>query len=670
MSNPSSLQLPMGGEEGDPDHPPEIRVNDLIPEAGSDLTPEAGLSASQSQASSDLVEEEAPAAWKGLRNFIVKTVKALLKEEAGQEYSGYRGTEDEVGSCFRSDEDNTNTRHSKQNSKQTQHGPSSEENVESAGKRYGPFVEERNMELAVYGPSTEEMNGERAGSRYGPSMEEINTERAGKQYGPSMEEINMKCCGKRDGPSVEEINTERAGKRYGPSMQEINQERAESGPSTEKRAGRNIWRNKGGHGPSRWAPSSGEDSNTGSSAEEDEEESNSTFVRMKGRKNGSQDIATGSGTRNLKRRRSGSREALIETVRLMQAKLPRLEKGSVDKYWAFKQQFQDFVLDSATTSAGYKLNQLYTNCDGEVQTLISHCMALPAGRALKEALKILDDHFGDERTYMDQSRERILTGPTIGEHDYQALTQLYAQLTALLSFAKNMGYLNEVDNTPTIRDIMLRLDDAMQTRWNTYWSGKKGKRSQRVKDVLKFVKKETKRIESARRLKKKYNTETRKTHGREQERREETPGNYRRTQSYEEKHQSRSQFKPRAREVCLTTQTRPYVKPAGPGGSRYDANKCRLCGSGHSLYMCPLFRSLSVEHRRSIVRTQGRCFNCLGDTHLVKDCKARPCDIDNCKGWHSRWLHESTSRNLSQVKGESNEEPEQRRMSQALDMKN
>ncbi|XP_063849463.1 uncharacterized protein LOC135093828 [Scylla paramamosain] len=270
---------------------------------------------------------------------------------------------------------------------------------------------------------------------------------------------------------------------------------------------------------------------------------------------------------------------------------------------------------------------------------------------------------------MNQLRERILTGPTIGENDYQALTQLYAQLTALISFAENLGYLNKIDNTPTIRDFMLKLDDAMQDRWITYWLGKKGKYNQHVKDVLKFVKKETKRIENAHILREKYNTETRKAHGREQESREDIAENYkRRACSYGEKHDPKSQLRPRALEVSLTTQTRPYMRPAGPGGSRYYANKCRLCGPSHPLHMCALFRSLSIEHRKSIVRTQGRCFNCLGDNHLVKDCKARPCDIDNCKRWHSRWLHETPSRNLPHIR-RGDEGPEQREGFQASDNK-
>lgn len=42
-----------------------------------------------------------------------------------------------------------------------------------------------------------------------------------------------------------------------------------------------------------------------------------------------------------------------------------------------------------------------------MQLLIAHCMALPAEQGLVVALEILDERFGDERVYMNQSRERL-----------------------------------------------------------------------------------------------------------------------------------------------------------------------------------------------------------------------------------------------------------------------
>ncbi len=55
-------------------------------------------------------------------------------------------------------------------------------------------------------------------------------------------------------------------------------------------------------------------------------------------------------------------------------------------------------------------------------------------------------------------REAVMGGPTIGENDFQALSTLCGRLTSYI-FTENLGKLHEVDNTPTMRDILLRLDE-------------------------------------------------------------------------------------------------------------------------------------------------------------------------------------------------------------------
>ncbi len=90
-------------------------------------------------------------------------------------------------------------------------------------------------------------------------------------------------------------------------------------------------------------------------------------------------------------------------------------------------------------------------------------------------------------------REAVMGGPTIGENDFQALFTLCGRLTSYISFAENLGKLHEVDNTPTMRDILLRLDEPMQARWTARWTGKRSKCTQHIKDLLHFLENETKR---------------------------------------------------------------------------------------------------------------------------------------------------------------------------------
>lgn len=185
---------------------------------------------------------------------------------------------------------------------------------------------------------------------------------------------------------------------------------------------------------------------------------------------------------------------LIEAVHKMLVELPMLHARSVESYWAFKRQFQEFVLDTSAPVV-HKLNRLYTRCDWEVQRPIANCMVRPAEEGLAEALETLDGRFfGDETVYVSHLGESLVRGPTISENDYRALLQTSVELKSCVYLAESIDSLPEIDYTPIIRDILLRLDAAMRAQGRSV-GGKRGDCPQHIKDVLHFLKKETKREE-------------------------------------------------------------------------------------------------------------------------------------------------------------------------------
>ncbi|XP_047500211.1 uncharacterized protein LOC125046476 [Penaeus chinensis] len=243
-------------------------------------------------------------------------------------------------------------------------------------------------------------------------------------------------------------------------------------------------------------------------------------------------------------------------------------------------------------------------------------MALPAERGLKVALKILDKRFGDENTYMNQSREKLIRGPKIRENDYRALSIMCGQLTSFISFAENLDKLIEIDNQPTIRDIVLRLDDAMKNRWNAYWTGKGGGHTKHIKDVLRFLERETKRVENELVLNETYNSETQRLYTGTQETRREA------TSTSGMKRDHKYPNKPYSREVSLITQSEPSTRFSGGRGV---TDRCRLCGENHMLPLCEVFKLLPVEHRRKIATamdvTPGGFMKPQGTTGFVEDLK-------------------------------------------------
>ncbi|XP_045122633.1 uncharacterized protein LOC123511084 [Portunus trituberculatus] len=111
------------------------------------------------------------------------------------------------------------------------------------------------------------------------------------------------------------------------------------------------------------------------------------------------------------------------------------------------------------------------------------------------------------------------------------------------------------------------------------------------------------------------------------------------------KREQRHHIRQQVRETSMATHTESHT---GYGES--------LCGDNHGLLACSTFRLLPVEHRRRVVKAQGRCFICLKNSHLAKNCKARSCDINDCNGKHSRWLHSPAPVDQSRRNHEQHEE--------------
>ncbi|XP_037818450.1 uncharacterized protein LOC119608194 [Lucilia sericata] len=73
-------------------------------------------------------------------------------------------------------------------------------------------------------------------------------------------------------------------------------------------------------------------------------------------------------------------------------------------------------------------------------------------------------------------------------------------------------------------------------------------------------------------------------------------------------------------------------------------DKCSICSDVHPLRLCPSFLRMSIEERYSVVESQGRCTNCLGNSHDFKKCRSQYlCQL--CRKKHHSLLHrtENTS---------------------------
>lgn len=68
---------------------------------------------------------------------------------------------------------------------------------------------------------------------------------------------------------------------------------------------------------------------------------------------------------------------------------------------------------------------------------------------------------------------------------------------------------------------------------------------------------------------------------------------------------------------------------------------CNFCKGAHRVYACEQFLKLTTPDKINKVKSLRLCLNCLGNGHLIKDCKSSSCRT--CNGKHHTLLHLSKS---------------------------
>ena len=66
---------------------------------------------------------------------------------------------------------------------------------------------------------------------------------------------------------------------------------------------------------------------------------------------------------------------------------------------------------------------------------------------------------------------------------------------------------------------------------------------------------------------------------------------------------------------------------------------CPMGDGEHRLDKCQKFQKMNLKEKYDFVKNNRLCFCCLTEKHISKDCKSKPCDIDNCGRRHHKLLH-------------------------------
>ncbi|XP_042869426.1 uncharacterized protein LOC122251496 [Penaeus japonicus] len=288
----------------------------------------------------------------------------------------------------------------------------------------------------------------------------------------------------------------------------------------------------------------------------------------------------------------------MEAMKVVEHKLPMLESEGTEQYWSFMSQYKE---RTKGLSARTKLNLLYNHCDPRLRIKISHCLKMSNKNGLKTSTNALKMKF-----------------------------ELYDFVESITSFTGSFDRLPEIDIRFYITQLTKSLDDTRIDRWNNI----KPKASKKGRDILQlreFLRKEVENLgRSAKRVGGASSSVTYKVNSKE------IPKECQRPSESTDKVTKRD----RRAEFGFTTQTTP---------STSRPITCDFCYGEHSLAFCDLFKSASIHQRRKILIGQRKCFNCLKSGHSARQCRARPCDINGCGGYHSRLLHDTEFRKSGSI---------------------
>ena len=292
--------------------------------------------------------------------------------------------------------------------------------------------------------------------------------------------------------------------------------------------------------------------------------------------------------------------------------LPKVElmtfDGTTTEYWKFIKQFEYYV-EAKVVDYGQRLLYLMYYCRGRAREAIEGCMMLPPSRAYVRARGILKELFGQPYRVAHSMIDSMLNEARNVTNTAKSLSRLAIRMENCSITLRQMDYVSDLDSMQTLERIVKCLPINYQFKWAEEVDRIALEGREPSFDDLSAYIRQRSRIACNR-----FGQLAEKT-----------------LQS----NRQLPKFPVRERAVDLNRVVNLTAR-----AERIDMGDCKLCGSRHAMGECPKFLSLEVSARWETVRRFGRCFRCLGHSHIASDCKANvKCDVDGCIGRHHPLLH-------------------------------
>ena len=304
--------------------------------------------------------------------------------------------------------------------------------------------------------------------------------------------------------------------------------------------------------------------------------------------------------------------------------LPRRELQTFDgdclQYWPFIRSFHSIV-DTKAIDSATKLSCLLMYCKGNVRRMLNCCEIMDPEEGYVQALKILEDRFGNKFEISQKWIQKIINRPNLkGPSDLQSFAD---DLKCCQQTLKTMGYESELDNSASLHIIWKKLPQYMQYRWTriNHTIKKEQNRIPKLTDLVNFIQDLAEEANDPVFAKSSFNESTK---GKENNQKS-TTWNQKRTGSFAVKTSSGTS-KSHTTNTCDKKQN-------NTGG-------CPCCGQSHYIVKCPQFKAMKIKERRNLVMSKGLCINCFAKGHMCNECpKTFVCDVEGCGLKHSKFLH-------------------------------
>ena len=246
---------------------------------------------------------------------------------------------------------------------------------------------------------------------------------------------------------------------------------------------------------------------------------------------------------------------------------------------------------------------LLQHCEGKAKSLIEFCLLLDPVVGYQKAKETLKENYGRKNVIARAYVKRLADGPKIKLDDSTGMTKLAQEVQECEITLSHLNYYADLNNFDNIAKIINRLPYSTQSRWiRSSAFIERGGRDPSFSDLVKFVKEEAEVVRS----------------------------------SYAAVINSRS--KKTTNGKIFTTKT-TSVEPS------QQKEKCILCGGGHAIFHCTLFRNKTKADRLLLMRQKRLCDNCGKKGHIAKFCfQKSACSFDKCELKHHALLHREVNR--------------------------